>query len=52
VTINGATGEIAGNHPYSPIKVAVVFLLFVAIFLFFEDAEFAIKLPFWLIEGL
>jgi predicted RNA-binding Zn-ribbon protein involved in translation (DUF1610 family) len=52
VTIDGATGEIAGNYPYSPIKVALVLFLLVEIYLFFQDAEFAVKLPFWLIKGL
>jgi predicted RNA-binding Zn-ribbon protein involved in translation (DUF1610 family) len=52
VTVNGATGEVAGNHPYSKIKVALVFIVCAEIFLFTQDAEFAIRLPIWLVEGL
>jgi predicted RNA-binding Zn-ribbon protein involved in translation (DUF1610 family) len=52
VTVNGATGEVAGKHPYSPIKVTLVLFLLVEIYFFFQDPEFAIKLPFWLIEGV
>jgi hypothetical protein len=52
VTVNGATGEVAGNHPYSWIKVALVAIVCAEIYLFTQDPEFAIKLPVWLVEGI
>jgi hypothetical protein len=52
LVINGATGSAAGDAPTSLIKIALVLALFGWIYVFVNDPEFAVKLPFWLAKGL
>jgi hypothetical protein len=52
LVINGATGKAEGNSPKSWIKMALIGVLFAWGALFYMDGETAIKLPFWILEGL
>ena len=52
LVINGATGKAEGKSPKSWIKMALIGLLFAWGAVFYMDGETAIKLPFWILEGL
>lgn len=52
IAVNGATAAASGVAPVSIFKVLLVLLALGWVYLFFNDAEFALKLPVWIIEGL
>lgn len=52
LAINGVTGAAAGDSPVSIVKLSFSLLVVGWIYLFFNDAEAAIKLPFWIGKGL
>jgi hypothetical protein len=52
LVVNGATGAAAGKAPVSVVKLTLVVLALGWVWLFFQDPEFALKLPVWIVEGV
>ena len=52
VAVNGHTAAVDGDSPKSWIKVALLLIVLGWGWLFTQDPETAIKLPFWIMQGL
>lgn len=52
LVVNGATGKAEGRSPKSLVKLALIGIAIGWVWLFFQDAEFALKLPLWIVEGI
>jgi hypothetical protein len=52
VAVNGHTGKVEGESPNSWIKVGLLVMVVGWGYIFFQDPETAIKLPYWTVKAL